>query len=220
MPHPSTPLVLLHAAGRGPAMWRPQVELFSTDFRVLTPSLGDTDLDAGFSVPVAADRIGTAIAEDPAGRAMVCGISLGAMVALQLAVDHPERVSALILSGGQARPNRALLAVNYALLNLLPKRAIVFDGGSRRALLNSYRSLFGWGLLGRLGEVHAPTLVLCGGRDRANLSAARQLAVGIAGARLEVVPGAGHLWNVSDADRFSAVVGDFCRQLPGLGGGR
>lgn len=65
------------------------------------------------------------------------------------------------------------------------------------------------------------TLVLCGDRDRVNLPAARSLAAGIPHARLAVIPGAGHLWNLTEPDVFSATVGDFFRGLlePGSGTG-
>lgn len=193
-------------------MWQAQVPAFSADFDVLTPTLGDTDPTARFSVRAAADRIRDLVAGRPDGRAAVCGISLGAFVALQLAADHPERVRALVLSGGQVAPAGWSLRVSSALLMAAPARLTVRDGGSKSALLASYRTLAQWDASDRLAEVRAPTLVLCGGHDRANLPAARALAAGIHGARLHVVPGAGHLWNLSDPERFHVVVGDFLRE--------
>ncbi|GMA26974.1 alpha/beta fold hydrolase [Arenivirga flava] len=38
----------------------------------------------------------------------------------------------------------------------------------------------------------------------ANLGAARQLASGIGGAELRIVPGVGHEWNVRQPERFAA----------------
>lgn len=203
------PIVLLHAAGQGPGMWQPQRDALADRYDVLTPALRDTEPGAGFSVPVAAERIAALIAERPEGRAAVCGISLGAFVALHLAADHPERVSALVLSGAQVHPSALALRVNHAVLHVLPRRIVVPDGGSRRALLDSYRTLFGWDARDRLARVQAPTLVLCGMRDRANLPAARALAAGIPGAELALIPGAGHLWNLSQPERFTEVLGSF-----------
>jgi 3-oxoadipate enol-lactonase len=49
----------------------------------------------------------------------------------------------------------------------------------------------------RLGEIAAPTLVLVGERDEETpLSYAEALAAGIAGARLQIIPGAGHISNL------------------------
>ena len=49
----------------------------------------------------------------------------------------------------------------------------------------------------RLGEIAAPTLVLVGERDEETpLSYAEALAAGIAGARLQIIPAAGHISNL------------------------
>ncbi len=49
----------------------------------------------------------------------------------------------------------------------------------------------------RLGEIAAPTLVLVGEHDEETpLSYAEALASGIRGARLQIIPGAGHISNL------------------------
>jgi 3-oxoadipate enol-lactonase len=49
----------------------------------------------------------------------------------------------------------------------------------------------------RLGEIAVPTLVLVGERDEETpLPYAEALAAGIAGARLQIIPGAGHISNL------------------------
>lgn len=59
----------------------------------------------------------------------------------------------------------------------------------------------------RLAEVSAPTLVLCGSKDRPNLPAARRLARGIPGARLRIIPGAGHQSHVQAPEEFARALG-------------
>ena len=61
----------------------------------------------------------------------------------------------------------------------------------------------------RLGDVQAKTLVLVGSNDKANLTAARDLAAGIPGARLEVMQGVGHQPNTEAPDAFNALVWPF-----------
>jgi 2-succinyl-6-hydroxy-2,4-cyclohexadiene-1-carboxylate synthase len=60
----------------------------------------------------------------------------------------------------------------------------------------------------RLGEVRAPTLVVAGADDPAR-ARAEEVAAGIPGARLAVVPGAGHAPHLEQPDRFHALVLDF-----------
>jgi 3-oxoadipate enol-lactonase len=61
-------------------------------------------------------------------------------------------------------------------------------------------------------SVGVPCLVVVGEDDRVTpLRAARSLARRIPGARLEVIPGAGHLSNIERPDVFNAVLLDFLR---------
>lgn len=61
-----------------------------------------------------------------------------------------------------------------------------------------------------LREVRVPTLVLCGAEDALTPPAeARALQAGIAGSRLAVLPGAGHLSNLEDPDAFGRALGEF-----------
>ena len=69
---------------------------------------------------------------------------------------------------------------------------------------------------GRLGEIGAPTLVLVGGHDRADIRAiADALAGGIPGAERVDLPGTAHLPNMERPGEFNRVVLEF---LSGLNG--
>jgi pimeloyl-ACP methyl ester carboxylesterase len=61
-----------------------------------------------------------------------------------------------------------------------------------------------------LGEISAPTLVIVGGFDIDGMrNNAEQLATGIPGAELVVLPGVGHLPNMEDSALFNRAVLDF-----------
>jgi pimeloyl-ACP methyl ester carboxylesterase len=61
-----------------------------------------------------------------------------------------------------------------------------------------------------LGQIRAPTLVVHGECDRVvPLSTARELSAAIPGARLVVIPDAGHVANQEQPDAFNAAVRDF-----------
>jgi pimeloyl-ACP methyl ester carboxylesterase len=60
-----------------------------------------------------------------------------------------------------------------------------------------------------LAALRTPTLVLVGGDDAASLPAARALAQALPNARLEQVPGAGHVVNLAAPERVNAVLREF-----------
>ena len=93
-------VVLIHAGIADSRMWEPQLRSFAPSHRVIAPDLpgfGQTPLDQD---PV---DFRTAVrgAMDAAGmeRAALVGTSFGGMISLELALETPERVSALVLVG-------------------------------------------------------------------------------------------------------------------------
>jgi 3-oxoadipate enol-lactonase len=69
-------------------------------------------------------------------------------------------------------------------------------------------------LLGRLGEITVPTLVLVGEEDRALPPwRSRRMADGIAGAQLVVIPQAGHLASAENPAPVTAAVMGFLSKV-------
>ncbi|WKU43544.1 alpha/beta fold hydrolase [Streptomyces sp. VNUA116] len=153
-------------------------------------------------------------------RAHVYGTSMGGRVAQQLAVRHPERVSALVLGctspGGRhaversddvrrslARPapaaEQALRALMYTpawpAATAGPSRVLgdpAMPAYARRRHLAASNGHDAWDALPGVG---APTLVVHGGDDLLNPAAnGRLLADRIPGARLHLIPGARHAY--------------------------
>lgn len=90
------PLVFLHGAWMSGDMWAPQVERFTTDYRVVTldgrghgRSDGSPQLD--YSVDLFAADLRAAIESIGIDTPVVCGLSLGGLVAQAYARDHPVR---------------------------------------------------------------------------------------------------------------------------------
>jgi pimeloyl-ACP methyl ester carboxylesterase len=64
-----------------------------------------------------------------------------------------------------------------------------------------------------LPEIRVPTLLVWGESDvRSPLSVAEQMRRAIPGSELVVIPGAGHVSNLEQAERFNAEVRAFCRR--------
>jgi pimeloyl-ACP methyl ester carboxylesterase len=96
-------LVLVHGAGDNLQTWYNQVSAFSKKYKVLTYDTrghGLTDVSEGeYTTGVWADDLYALLNALGAGRASILGYSLGGMIAVTLATEHPEMVEALVLAG-------------------------------------------------------------------------------------------------------------------------
>jgi 3-oxoadipate enol-lactonase len=101
------PVLLVHGFTNFGLVWAPQLAaLVHSGHRAIMPDLAGHGLSGGadgaVDVPaLAADMVALL---DTLGieRAVICGLSLGGMVAQQLAVDHPARVAGLVIAGSRA----------------------------------------------------------------------------------------------------------------------
>lgn len=200
-------LVLLPGVGSGSEAWQPQVEAFGAEREVLTPRLR---LNGKFTFAGEAERLWHELPGDPVE---LCGLSLGALVALQMALVRPGRVERLALCAGFARlpvRGRLLMGMVGAAAGLVPSRIRGELGGlERRAVRAVFREGRRFDVSGDLDRLTMPTLVLCGERDRANAPLSEWLARALPDARLTVVPGAGHEANVDAPAAFTAALRAF-----------
>ncbi len=204
-------VVFLHGIGAGPDSWNAQIDSLPEGFTGIAPRIsGLTDADdQEFSLTTAAAAVRDELDRSGVDRAHLCGLSLGGMVTTRFAIDYPERVASLVLSGSQVHPSPALMTVQSAIIRALPARLVAQPWMSKQRMLTVLRAVGQADFRAELAQITAPTLVLCGLKDRPNLTAARELAAGITGAELQFVPGAGHEWNVHQAEEFSTRLNAF-----------
>jgi pimeloyl-ACP methyl ester carboxylesterase len=97
-PEAKPTLILLHAAGRGGRSWHGVASLLADAFTVLTPDLpGFNDAPGPFTMAAAVQQIAElASAQQPPVR--LCGLSLGASVALAVAAEYPDLADRVVAS--------------------------------------------------------------------------------------------------------------------------
>lgn len=206
-------IVFLHGLGQTPQSFSDQVRELPSDLPAAAPWLrgmrpGSTH---SFSVRDSAAEVSSAITMHSADRAYLVGVSLGAMVGLQAALDD-DRVAGLVLCAAQVSPPQWVLKAQSVGLRLASRRRLAAQGLNKDALLEVMRALSETDVSGRLEELAAPTLVLCGSRDRANQPAARLIAERVPDARLEIVEG-GHELNLDNPAEFNRLTFEFVAGL-------
>jgi pimeloyl-ACP methyl ester carboxylesterase len=184
------PLVLLHGLRDDHRAWSWVLPWLAPHRRVIACDLrghGETSLGSpdGTLAQLAGDLVAFL---DAAGleRADLCGFSLGGTIVLRVAIDHPERVGRLVPVATSSRVGRAAVA-------WYEEQAGLADGPGHANACRAMARLGTEPLDPELHRVEAPTLVVAAERDElCPPRAGAIIAAGIAGARLRVVPGAGH----------------------------
>jgi 3-oxoadipate enol-lactonase len=101
------PVVLIHGFSNFGLSWMQQLPaLVHHGYQVIVPDLYGHGLSAPAtqitSVDELADDVHALLQHLDCGPAVLCGLSLGGMIALQLALAHPQQVSGLVVANSRA----------------------------------------------------------------------------------------------------------------------
>nr|AIK66564.1 3-oxoadipate enol-lactonase [Arhodomonas sp. Seminole] len=240
------PVVMLsNSIGTGLGIWDAVTNRLVPDFRVLrydTRGHGLSDAPPG---PYTIEGLGAdAVALlDALGidRVHFCGLSLGGMIAQQIAAAAPERLASVVCSDTATRigtadmwQERARTARESGIETMadaiLPRWFAPAFGEREPAALRGYRNMLcrtpaeGYaGACEAIGaadldnataSIRLPALVIVGDADQATTPAdARRLAETIPGARLVEIPNTAHLPCVEDPATFAERLTEFLREV-------
>jgi pimeloyl-ACP methyl ester carboxylesterase len=103
------PLVLLHGGFLDHHMWDDQIPALAPLYRVIAPDARGHGASANASRPFRhADDLATLLRHLDTGPAVLAGVSMGASIAVDTALEHPDLVRALVVSGaGTSEPEFA-----------------------------------------------------------------------------------------------------------------
>lgn len=238
--HGGVAIVFLHGVGSDKSVWAPQLAHFGASRRSVAfdyPGYGDSAPAPGGT---SRDDYAAAIfaAMDGLGieTAHVCGLSLGGVVAIAMHALAPGRCTSLILADtfavhpdGPAIFERSLgassdlraLAVARVDVLLAPGanadvRSEVVETMARidpAAYRIGAEAVWLADQRDRAAAIDVPTLVLCGEADKITPPAlSEELARLVPGAKLAIIPGAGHISNLERPAEFDAHVEGFIAQ--------
>lgn len=97
------PLVFIHGGWVNHEMWKPQVEYFSKHYKVITYDVRGHGQTGGstknrYSVELWADDLKALLDTLSIEKPIICGLSLGGMIAQAYAVKYPDGLRALVLA--------------------------------------------------------------------------------------------------------------------------
>lgn len=239
-------LVLLHGLGSSGADWAFQVEPLAAHFRLIAPDLRGSGLSDAPPGPYRIDQFASDIWSllDSLGetRVHLLGFSMGGAVALEMALQRPDRIGRLMTINSlpsyrvdswrkrwEVYAQLALIrglglrrTSGFAARRLFPlphQRAMrervvsVIGGLPKRQYLHSVRALIGWSALERMHSLQAPMLMLAAEHDYTPLAEKRAYAQRF-GAQFAVVRGSRHGTPFDAIDASNACAIAFFLGLP------
>lgn len=242
------PLLLVHGLGSSSRDWFEQVSHFADRYRVLRIDLrghGRSERPPGpYHIAQFARDVAVGLRRLNAAPAHVVGLSMGGMVALELAASAPALVRSLVITNSVAdtrlqtwadlwfyvsrRVTVQVLGVRRVgrLLagRLFPKpnqethrREFVkrWSQNDKQAYLWSVDAIMGWSVMDRLPTISAPTLLVSSDQDYTPVSAQNRIVARMPNAELAVVEDARHALPVEKPDAFNALVEAFLSRVDG-----
>jgi len=231
------PIVFLHGVGSDKSVWHPQLDHFGKTRRAIAfdyPGYADSDhAPDGTTRDDYAAAILAAMDCLSIREAHICGLSLGGVVAIAICHFAADRCASLILADtfavhpeGRAIYDRSI-AASADLRGLAEARVDILiaqpaDPAVRSEVVETmaridpaaYRigaeAVWLADQRARAGAIARPTLVIVGDKDLVTpVDLSNELVDLIPDARMQVIPGAGHLSNLEKPHDFNRIVEDF-----------
>jgi len=230
-------VVLGHSILTDLSAWDEVAAALAPDYRVIRYDQrghgGSAPAPAPYSLELLAADAAGILDHLGIARAHFVGLSLSGGVGIMLVLTRPERLLSLTVAASgprtppqmQATWDERVAAVRAGGIEtqvegfvgrwftpeapaaVQERAAAMIRRASREGFAGAAEAVKGTDLLGRLGEITVPTLVIVGEADAGASPAVGQLiADRIPGARLEIIPGAAHQVAMEQPERFIAAL--------------
>jgi pimeloyl-ACP methyl ester carboxylesterase len=232
------PIVLIHGSGGNAGLWGKLMEETSGEYRSLAVDLPGHGASAGEppkSVAEAGDWVKDFLIALGLRSVVLGGHSFGGAVVQYMALRHPEYLKAILLIGTGARLRvlpEALEAMRRMAFGEEPPKfhpwgfaakaspAVIAEGEREWAKTGSlaryydFLSCDRFDIIAEVGGVRLPALIACGEEDRLTpVKYSQFLHQKIAGSRMEIIEGAGHLVMLENPRGLSRAILRFLRAL-------
>lgn len=191
-------LIFLHGLGQSAESWKEVQELlvdYPSEALELFPSGVATYQEAK-------ERIYQHLSEETEPFILV-GLSLGAALALELSSYDLPNLQGLVLSGCPLKlAGNILFKIQLMIFKLLPKSFFEKRGANKALMVGVSEELKTLDLTDIAEICPYPTLLICGSKDKPNLSSMRSLHKLISESQFQIIPDGPHVLNKAKPKEF------------------
>jgi pimeloyl-ACP methyl ester carboxylesterase len=242
-------LLFIHGLGSSTCDWELQVPYFENDYYVIVVDVrghGKSDKPKSpYSIALFAADIASLLDALKIDKVHLAGISMGGMIAFQMAVDFPERLHSVTIINATASlvpktPNeRISIWSRFFVVRLLgmrkmgevlAKRLFIYPEqadlrqtfierwaeNDTRAYLNAMRALVGWSVEAQVSKITIPTLLIASDADYSPLALKEAIVARMPHAQLTVIEDARHAVTAERPEPFNAALAGFLKNSHSL----
>ena len=202
-------LIFLHGLGQSADSWK-EVRNLLTDY----PSEAIELFPSGVSnYQQAKERVYQHLAQETEPFILV-GLSLGAALALELSSYDLPNLRALVLSGCPLKlAGNILFYVQLLIFKLLPKRVFEKQGADKALMVGVSEELKTLDLTDISRTCPYPTLLICGSKDKPNLSSMKTIQELMPNSQFQIIPDGPHILNRAKPKEFAEITRSFLELL-------
>ncbi|KJQ72087.1 2-succinyl-6-hydroxy-2,4-cyclohexadiene-1-carboxylate synthase [Streptococcus mitis] len=202
-------LIFLHGLGQSAESWK-EVRNLLTDY----PSEAIELFPSGVSnYQQAKERVYQHLAQETEPFILV-GLSLGAALALELSSYDLPNLRALVLSGCPLKlAGNILFYVQLLIFKLLPKRVFEKQGADKVLMVGVSEELKTLDLTDISRTCSYPTLLICGSKDKPNLSSMKTIQELMPNSQFQIIPDGPHILNRAKPKEFAEITRSFLELL-------
>ncbi|OVE78290.1 hypothetical protein BVX99_00255 [bacterium F16] len=238
------PLVLIHGLGSSLEDWAFQVPAFQREFQVITCDCRGHGKSSkqrkASSIELFANDMAELIAHLRIRPPHVVGISMGGMIAMELALNHPKSLQTLTLVN--CVPNVVVRPVTllkrWFVLNILGMKSLArrlarsllpdpqqhalrdelikrWQQNDRRSYKSATHAILEWSAIGRLSAITVPVAVVSSEYDYWSLDLKKRLFQPVPDITFYELSRAHHLPTLEYPEAFNTLLYDILRSFPG-----
>ena len=202
-------LIFLHGLGQLAESWK-EVQDFLADY----PSEALDLFPSGItSYQEAKERLYQHLSKETEPFVLI-GLSLGAALALELSSYDLPNLRALVLSGCPLKlAGNILFYIQLLIFKLLPKRVFEKQGADKSLMVGVSEELKILDLTAIAGTCPYPTLLICGSKDKPNLSSMKALHRLLTNSQFQIIPDGPHVLNKEKPKEFVEKIRSFLELL-------
>ncbi len=202
-------LIFLHGLGQSAESWKEVQELLA-DYPSEALDLFPTGIT---SYQEAKERIYQHLSEETEPFVLI-GLSLGAALTLELSSYDLPNLQALVLSGCPLKlAGNIPFYIQLLIFKLLPKRVFEKQGADKALMVGVSEELKTLDLTDISRTCPYPTLLICGSKDKPNLSSMRSLHKLISESQFQIIPDGPHVLNRAKPKEFAEQIKPFLELL-------